>query len=456
MTLANGLRLHAISRSVGRLLTGPTGVLILTTIGTLLARMVSSVTLTRLLAPEIYGLTGIIGSIFFAIALLTDLGFQSYVVRHANGDEHRFQDAIWTIHAARGIVLALVAAGSAPVVAIVLDKPEIALPLSVAAATFAIDGAASLSLITLLRSNRSRTLSMLELAVTLFQTVTSICLALWLRSVWAIVGSMILASLFKTAASYRIADRGPHRIVGDRAIAKEFWAFSRLIMASGLLTLLIGQADKFALARLLSLAQFGLYATATTLAAAPQSIAAAFLLRILYPIYAQTFREAPERLSDVYYTAGRHMTRLYWFGGGTLIGGGPLIVKLLYDPRYLAAGTYLSLLAIATLLTFSNKVSAGLLLAMGNTRFMLSTNMQRLAWITLVVPAAFWALGPMGIPLGFGTMECPVYIYSALTLKREGIFRLRHELVYFGLAAAGGLLAVTLSELVTRYLPEIR
>lgn len=451
-----GWRLNAAPRLMARLLTGPTGVLVLTTVGTLMARMVSSVILTRLLAPEVYGLTGIIGSIFFAIALLTDLGFQSYVVRHPQGDEHRFQDAIWTIHAARGLMLALVAVASAPVVALVLAKPEIALPLSVAAATFAIDGAASLSLITLLRSNRSRTLSLLELAVTLFQTAASICLAIWLRSVWAIVASMILASLFKTVMSYRIADRGRHRVVGDRAIAADFWGFSRLIMASGFLTLLIAQTDKFALARLLSLAQFGLYATATTLAAAPQSIAAAFLLRILYPIYAQTFRDAPERLSEVYYTAGRHMTRLYWFGGGMLIGGGPLIIKLLYDPRYLAAGTYLSLLAITTLLTFSNKVSAGLMLAIGNTRFMLTTNLQRLGWIVVVVPLAFWAFGPIGIPLGFGTMECPVYLYSALILRRERIYRLRRELGYFALAALGGLVAVLLSELVTRYLPQVQ
>lgn len=436
------------------LTTGPTGVLILTTTGTLLTRIVSSVILTRLLAPEIFGVVGIIGSIFFTIALLTDLGFQSYVVRHPDGDEHQFQDTIWTIHAMRGLVLALVGGSAAPLIGWLLGKPEVVLPLSIVSATFAIDGLASLSLITLLRSNRSRTLSLLDFAVTLLTSAISIGLALVFRNVWAIVVAMLLASSFKTAASYWIADRGAHRITWNKDLMKEFWAYSRLILASGFVTILINQADKFALARILSLAQYGLYTTATNLASAPQALASNYMFRIQYPIFARAYRESPDQIGDVYYTTGRNMTKLYWLGGGILIGGGSLIVEILYDPRYSAAGAYLSLLGINTLLTLSNKVSAGLLLAIGNTRNMLLTNLVRLAWILALMPLAFWAFGPIGIVIAFGTMELPVYVFSTITLLRAGIYRWHEEFINFILASTGYTGGILIHELHSYLFPQ--
>lgn len=442
----------SIIQRLAELTTGATGVLILTTTGTLVTRMVSSVILTRLLAPEIFGVVGIIGSIFFTIALLTDLGFQSYVVRHPDGDEHRFQDTIWTIHATRGLLLALAGSSAAPLVGWLLGKPEVVLPLSIVAATFAIDGLASLSLMTLLRSDRSRTLSLLDFAVTLLTSAISIALALVFRNVWAIVVAMLLASSFKTAASYWIADRGAHQITWNKQLTQEFWAYSRLVMASGFVMILIHQADKFALARTFSLAEFGLYTTAITLASAPQALAGSYMIRILYPIFARTHRESPDKIGHVYYSAGLNMTRLYWLGGGALIGGGPLIVQILYDPRYSAAGSYLSLLAIGTLLTLSNKVSAGLLLAIGNTKFMLATNLVRLAWISSVMPLAFLEFGPIGIVMAFGTMECPVYIYSAAVLFRARIYRWRSEFSKFIIAVIGYTCSISITIISSHFL----
>lgn len=441
----------APAKRFAKLLTNATGVLIFTTTGTLLARLVSSVVLTRLLTPEIIGLVGIISSIFFTIALLTDLGFQSYVVRHPDGDDPKFQDTIWTIHATRGLVLTLAGASLAPFVGWLLGKPEVALPLCIVSATFAIDGLASLSLMTLLRSNQSRAISLFDLAATLFSSTISIGLAFAFRNVWAVVGAMLLSSLFKMAASYWIADRGVHRVTWNKALARDFWAYSRLIQASGFVTILINQADKFSLARTFSLAHFGFYTTATNLASAPQALASNYMFRILYPIFARTYRESPEQIGSVYYSAGSNMRKLYWLGGGILIGAGPLIVRVLYDPRYSAAGVYLSLLGISTLLTLSNKVSAGLLLAVGNTRNMLITNLVRLAWTLTVMPLAFWALGPIGIVLAFGTMECPVYIYSAVILLKTGIYHWRKEFVNFTIAGIGYMSGILSNELYSFY-----
>src|SRR5690348_8190608 len=87
--------------TLGSLWRTRTGVVVLTGVGSLFVRTLSSIILTRLLAPQDFGIVGIIGSIFFVLAMITDLGFTSFVVPHPRGDERHFRDVIWTIHAVR-------------------------------------------------------------------------------------------------------------------------------------------------------------------------------------------------------------------------------------------------------------------------------------------------------------------------------------------------------------------
>src|ERR1051326_2930042 len=87
-----------------------TGVLGLTTVGGVIVRTISSMTLTRLLRPEDFGIVGIIGSIFYTAEMFTDLGFQAFLVRHERTDDRHFRDVIWTIHAKRGAALFMLVA----------------------------------------------------------------------------------------------------------------------------------------------------------------------------------------------------------------------------------------------------------------------------------------------------------------------------------------------------------
>jgi len=76
--------------------------LALTTVGTNLVRIISTMILTRLLAPEVFGVVGVILSILYTLQMLTDFGLQAYVVRHPQADDQRFLDSVYTIHAVLG------------------------------------------------------------------------------------------------------------------------------------------------------------------------------------------------------------------------------------------------------------------------------------------------------------------------------------------------------------------
>ena len=248
---------------------GATGILALTTVGTTLIRVVSSIVLTRLLTPSVYGLVGIITSLFFVVMMLTDLGFESFIIRHPNSDDARFRNVLWTIHVFRGAALAAIGILAAPLVAAALQKPELALPLAVASVTLAINGLASFSLITTLRTGGAAKLTLLDFALNALQTVLCIALAVWLRNVWAVVAAMIVYSALRTLCSYLLFPDAGHRFTRDRHVYAQFLAWSKIVLASSFLTLVITQSDKLVLARLLSLQQYGLYAIALNIVSVP-------------------------------------------------------------------------------------------------------------------------------------------------------------------------------------------
>lgn len=420
-----------------------------------MVRTASTLVLTRLLSPDAFGIVGIINSIFFTIVLLTDLGFQSFVVRHERGDEKHFNDVLWTIHAARGIALTVLAVAAAPIVARVLGKPEVALPFAVASILFAIMGFASFSLMTALRNDGARKLSLLDLLTQVIQTIIAVLLAWWWRNAWALVASLIVQQALKTLFSYVWFKDARHRPRRDRALSKEFLVFSRVVLVSSTLTLLLSQSDKIVLARLFTLSQFGLYAIALNLASAPQSFADSYIGRVTFPIYSRVFRETPDFLAGTYYKVRRLPSFLYAFACGGLIGGAPLLIAILYDPRYQGAAPYLSLLMIGAALRFPNFSAAEVMTAIGEIKTTLWANVVRLVWLAIAGPIGFFVFGPIGVIGAVGLMEGAAMVYFSVVLRRARLFDLREEAGFLGCIVAGAAIAYAISTTALHLFPHL-
>ena len=420
------------------------------TVVTNLLRIVSTVCLTRLLAPEVYGITGMIMSVFYMINMVTDIGLQAYVVRHQRSDEPDFLSAVFTIHAVRGVILAVIAALLAWPLSQLLTKPEIAAPLAVASLVFVIDGQVSLHQFRALRDGRVQRVTLIDIATTFCQITSAIILAFFLRNVWAIVLSMIIASLARLWAGYALFPGSRHRFRRDRAIATDFWQFSRVIAVSSTLTLVLTQVDKLAMARILSLGEFGTYVIASSLAGAPQVFAFNYSSAIVYPAAAAAWREN-RSIADAYYRCWGRFFYLYAFGGGALIGVADLIVRLLYDPRYLPAGLYLSILAVSTALIMVNRSMEAVQVATGRQRVTIEFNIVRLVWLVGGGLLALATFNAMVLVLTIGLIELPVYAFSIIKMARLHEVRWLRE-ASFGLTLGAGFAAGVVTSYAGRIL----
>lgn len=424
-------------------------------IATNLLRIVSSMTLTRLLDAHAYGVIGVITSVAYMLAMLSDVGFTAFVVRHEEADDPAFLDQVWTLHAIRGAGLTLLMVLIAEPAALFLGKPELAPVLAVWGLSFLLEGVSALSFATGVRAQQFWRLSLLDLGLNGVTFIVSLAAAVVLRSYWAMVIGMLAGAAVKTILSYALFPASRRRPQFSGARGRELWRFSRYIALSSMLTLLIMQTDKVVLARLMPLSMFGLYAIAVTLSAAPDALSSPYVTRVLYPIYARAAQADGGALRATFYAARRRVVLLFMFAVGGLIGAAPLVVALLYDPRYHDVAPYLQLIAISAGLRMPSLAANMALFALGRTRSTLIANIFRFAWLAIGVPIGL-ATGDILLLVAIvGTAEVPGLLCFWWNLRRAGLLDLREEGYGLAAMALGGAIGAAGAHVMLGLFPNL-
>lgn len=434
--------LRTVPKALSSKLLGPSSILILAVVFSNMLRIVSAVVLTRILGPRELGLSAIIQSIFFTLAMISDVGFQAFVVRHADGDDRRFLDVIWSIQFVRGIALWLMGICIGGFLYMTGPNPSLGLLLGCAALTFAIEGTVSPSLFTALRTGAVRLLSLIDVIVLTLQFIATLIAALVFHNAWAIIIGMILGSFVRAALSFTLFANGKRRFRYDPTIGRDLWTFSRSIAPSSILTLVIAQVDKLLLASYLNVAAFGVYATAANLAAAPQALAHSYANRIIYPALARAWRDEPQNMQVEYYARRGIVFYGFLLCAGILIGSAPAIVDLLFDARYRQAGTFLRLLAIPTAMILITRALSECIVATGRPSIGLEMNIGRIAWLAIGGPIAFFNGGVLAFLAVLASVEVPAYFCGIYRLRQLGLLRRRMEALAFIVILIGAVVGI--------------
>lgn len=409
-------------------------------------RLVSSMTLTRLLDSSAYGVVGIVTAVAFAVAMVTDTGIIVYVLRHERGSDPEFLDEIWTLRLVRGVLLTVLMAVLAYPIALFMAKPFVTTAIMVWGISFTIDGLSSMSAATGIRDKQLWRLSALDIIAAVVTLAVSIALAIVLRSYWAMIAGTLVGQGVRSVLTYVMFGPARRRFVFSRDRSRELWAFSRTIVMSSILTLFVLQVDKLFLARLMPLATFGFYAVAVGLSAAPEAIASQYCARVLFPACARVASDARERLRAVYYDTRRRVSLLYGLAVGALIGGAPALVDILYDDRYGPVTLYLRLLAFRVAMRLPNNMASELMVAIGQQRAQLVGNIFRVVWLGGGIAAAMAWNDAMLLIVALATDEVAALVYFLWRLARERVLVVREELTYVAMVALGAGIGLGVAE----------
>lgn len=413
-----------------------TSTLISLHIVTAVLRLGSNLIVSRLFAPEVYGAIGVIMSITFILQMTSDLGFNAYITRHRTADV-KVLHTVWTVRLIRNVILTSVMALGAGFLANLYSAPEIAEGVRAAAFLILLGAFPSAAMLTAERDRRIIRLSVIDFSRTLLVISTTIVAAYFLRTYWAVIIAMFAGGLFTLFASYRLMPGPPMRLRLKLDEVLDLWRFSRIIVPSSIIGIILTQTDKFFLANFFPLAELGKFMLASSITMAIVALNTQYVMRVFYPLIAQVLRQNPQDALKTYYASRRRYTLIMAFLVGGVVGGGALVTQILFNDNYLGAGFYLSILAILPLAKLITHPAQQALIAKGFVRATLTSNFVRLGWVLVAGPIAYFQFGPLAVVIVMCLAEAVTIPYFWWKLRRFELFSLRSELLVLAAAAIG-------------------
>jgi O-antigen/teichoic acid export membrane protein len=401
-------------------------------------RLGSNLVLTRLLAPDAFGLMAIVNLVMMGLHQITHIGIQPALVRHARGDEPVFLDTAFSMQALRGTMLCGVAALLALPAARFYGEPALGPLLAVASLGALINGLFSTKLFSAIRRLAVTGPTLIDLAGQATALVATVAYAWWRRDVWALVLGAMTGSLVRLVLTH-VALPGPrNHFRWDREVAREIVTFGRWILVSTLFAFLALRFDVALLGKLLPMSALGIYSVAIILPGIVRDVSGQVMQVVLMPALSETHRQGEGALTRSFARAREATLPL---GVVAVVGAAlaaPAFFFVLYDPRYHDAGGIAQLSMIALWFGYLHETSGRALLVVGDSRTWAFASVVKAIATAAGCAIGFWLHGVTGLLLGLGVAALCGYAVVAYALAELEMPVLATDLRYTALAAAIG------------------
>lgn len=406
-----------------------------------LMRLGSNLILTRLLAPDAFGVMAIVSVVLIGMIMFSDVGVGASISQSKRGDDPKFLNTAFTIHAFRGTMLWLVVCAMAWPLSTFYNEPSLKYLLPAAGLTLFIAGFNPTRIDTATRHLLLGRVTALDLLAQAIGIVAMVVLAFIYPSVWSLIVGSIIGSLAKLLLTWFYLPGERNRFHWDKTAGHELIHFGKWIFMSTACGFLLAQGDKAIFGHYLSKEALGIYNIGFFLASFPLLLARAVNSRIMIPLY----RDHHPANSPQDFAKMRKLR--FIISGGTLlllgflaIVGQPL-VGLLYDHRYASAGLIVASIAIIQMpetigITYDQSA-----LAAGDTRtyFWLQALKATVQTIAFLVGISYGGLEGALLAQGMAlALLHPAVV--AIAIKHKAWDPL-NDGIFIGLAAALGGLA---------------
>ncbi len=402
-------------------------------------RMISNMILTRLLLPEAFGLMAVVGVLTVALALFSDLGIGQNVIVHKRGGEPLFLNTAFTVQVIRGfviwtlaIVAALIIAMLAPLGVFAADTVYMdpRLPAVLVAGSFGVvlQGFESTRIHEARRNLQLRRLTEMEFGVQMVALVATVGLTWIWPSIWSLVLGSLASALARTVASHIVLPGQRNRIGWDTSAWWDIFGFGRWIFLSSLIGVLFTTGDRLLLGGLVDANTMGLYAIAGLLLSVFQMAVNTLSSSVVFPALSELARGDLGAFRKAYFPFQGGIDALLGLAAGGLYVTAPLIVSILYDPRYAESGQMLAILSVG-LIGMRFCVVEQCYMARNRMKYYLASNMARLIVLAIGLPVGHMLGGVQGALWGIVAAQFAGWPIAVLFKLRYGLVDWRFELL---------------------------
>ena len=424
-------------------------------------RLISSVIMTRLLVPEMFGVMAIAATVQVVSFMLCDVGLRQAIVRSPRGDQQVFLDTAWTLQILRGFVIWIVCSSCAVLIArgaalgwfapeSAYADPQLPSVIVALALSSIILGFQSTKAMSSDRHFNQRQLAIVELVAQSVGVAVSIALGYATLSIWSFVVGSLVSCLMTVVMSQWYLEGPTNRLRMERSSLLELSRFGRWILVSSAMTVLAANGDRLMLANWIDTTTFGVYVIALTFVLMIEGAGARLFGAVGTAAFSKIERERPESLRASYYRMRLPIDVVFIGSAGFLFGAADAIVAVLYDDRYVGAGPILQVLSVSLLLSRFGLVNS-VYIAIGKPEYLGILNATKTASLFIMVPLA------NGL-FGFGGALWAIALHALATLPVIFVLNHRHHLnvLWFEVAVlfiwpVGYLAGLAISAIATNF-----
>ncbi len=386
-------------------------------------RLLTTLVMTRLLVPEMFGIMALANVLLVGLLMFSDLGLKQNVVQSKRGTDPVYLNTIWTFQILRGFIIWAAALIGSVLIAYwsgagvwsddtVYANPQLPYVVAVLSFNAVISGFESTRI-----AQANRLLSVggiirIELASQLVALVLMTILGLLYASIWALVVGALVSNALRVVLSHTLLPGEANRMMFNREAAREIFAFGKWIFFTSITGFLAASGDRVMLGSLVNPTTLGLYSIAFLIVGACHDVFSKLIGNVAFPALGEVGRERSQDLKRTYYGFRKSVDMAALFTTGFLFTAGHLIIVMLYDQRYQDAGHMLEILCLSV---FEVRfwLAYQCFLVLGRPNLLLPAILLKAAAIYIAMPLAYQKFGLEG---ALWAIACSTLVTIPVTL----------------------------------------
>lgn len=388
-------------------------------------RLVSTVVLTRLLSPEIYGVFAIVLVYLYLLEMFSDFGIRSLILTKEGETDDGFLRSCWTASIVRGAIIAFVSSLIAFTIwalqeraVFAADNPysaqELPGAIVVLGATAILIGLQSPMRYVKERQMDFGWVTVVHVTVNVVGLASTIILAIYLRSIWALVLGNVLKAATQVLLSFLLFPGPSMRLQMTRKHLDIIVGRGKWIIGHSILTALAQSSDRLMLGFVMTSSTFGFYFIARQLVDIVSKFLRSLDGQISLQVFSHLHKSTAEQFQRNYYRYRLFFDAIAGLSTGALYATTPLLISIIFDDRYAGVAPIVQILIWGLLLI-------GPLLL--RSAFSAERRFREMTLLSLVSVAMLW-IG-LGIAIfGFDSIQVALLVIALHRLPEAMIIML--------------------------------
>ncbi len=367
------------------------------------------VILSRLLAPEAFGLVALALVFIEFVQIFLDQGFGAAIVQRTDLDKEHLDTAFW-ISVLSGVVLTVGGIAASGLVAAFFREPRLGSIVRWLSLGFIVSALSSTQMAILQRDLAFKSLAIRSMAAKVVGGIVGVSLAFAGFGVWSLVAQKLTAGVAGVVVLWRASDWRPGFNLSKKHY-KELFSFGVSVVANNFLKTFVQRSNDFLIGYFLGATLLGIYTIGYRLLLVMLRIVTGIINSVAFPTFAR-LQHSPQRMRSAFYKVTQYTSLLAFpvFLGLAVLA--PDVIPALFGEKWAPSVPVMQVLAFIGILESVQAFNGSVMRASGKPSWqlgiMLLTSIASVIgfliavrWGIVAVAASFVIAGYLLAPVSY-------------------------------------------------------